>query len=537
MANIVHRDSIYRPTDRLLYKYWALRMRDISATAKRALVVVATICAVYAAAPALNLGFVSDDYIHLSVDRNKPWYFSSDHLYRPLRSGFFKLMAASFGLEPQPYRVLTLLAYLVCAVLFYRYLRALKMTTMAATMAALLGFFTPRNHELLFWFSAVQDQICVIWILALLLCWIRFRQRGSRAAWVGSVFFLAVALGFKEIAIIAPVLAYLTDRLFVTQQSATEFPPEGWLPYCGFAVTLILYAAFVYSYPDGLLHMDGASTRYGPSNASVAATAEVRSALNLVLSFEPAFALRDIGLALTVKLAVVIGLLAALAVRSRSRIWPFAIVWVLAALAPTSAFAGTVNDDRYLFLAGLGLAAAIGGSVSDIVIRSRGLAAHFCIAAVCIYCIAGAMSLARYRELWRTAAATTREIVKAVETILPNPGPAQIDFVNVPREIKGIAVVNNGLGGAFLARGYREHLQLNINHESTISDPVQDQLIAGIRNCSMTDSQNDRHILLMTGFAATDHTGSCAGQVIAEDMRARPWAWYAFPRRQAPPNR
>ena len=96
-------------------------------------------------------------------------------------------MAASFGLEPQPYRVLTLLAYLVCAVLFYRYLRALKMTTMAATMAALLGFFTPRNHELLFWFSAVQDQICVIWILALLLCWIRFRQRGSRAAWVGSV--------------------------------------------------------------------------------------------------------------------------------------------------------------------------------------------------------------------------------------------------------------------------------------------------------------------------------------------------------------
>ena len=107
MANIVHRDSIYRPTDRLLYKYWALRMRDISATAKRALVVVATICAVYAAAPALNLGFVSDDYIHLSVDRNKPWYFSSDHLYRPLRSGFFKLMAASFGLEPQPYRVLT----------------------------------------------------------------------------------------------------------------------------------------------------------------------------------------------------------------------------------------------------------------------------------------------------------------------------------------------------------------------------------------------------------------------------------------------
>src|SRR5438046_7845286 len=34
MANIVHRDSIYRPTDRLLYKYWALRMRDISATAK-----------------------------------------------------------------------------------------------------------------------------------------------------------------------------------------------------------------------------------------------------------------------------------------------------------------------------------------------------------------------------------------------------------------------------------------------------------------------------------------------------------------------
>src|SRR5207237_9663251 len=138
------------------------------------LVLIPAISTVYVVLPALSLGFVSDDFVHLVRDRAGPWYYSSDSLYRPFRNGLFKMMVGFFGLQPQPYRIFALLAYLLCGFLFYRLLLTLDLGVIPSTCATFLASFTPRNYALLFWFSASPDMRYVICLRGVILCLIRF---------------------------------------------------------------------------------------------------------------------------------------------------------------------------------------------------------------------------------------------------------------------------------------------------------------------------------------------------------------------------
>ncbi|PYS14398.1 MAG: hypothetical protein DMG15_08240 [Acidobacteria bacterium] len=195
---------------------------------------------------------MSDDFVHLVGDRAGPWYYSSDSLYRPFRNGLFKMMAAFWGLQPQPYRIFALLAYLLCGFLFYRLLLTLDLGAIPAICATFLAFFTPRNHALLFWFSAIQDVLYVICVLGMILSWIRFRRRKDSRALVISLVLYATALGFKETAVVSPVLVVLVDWFFLLPQTESEIRPKNQLPYVGLLIPLALLGCFVYWYPEGV---------------------------------------------------------------------------------------------------------------------------------------------------------------------------------------------------------------------------------------------------------------------------------------------
>ena len=494
---------------------------------------IVAISTLYVVLPALSLGFVSDDFVHLVRDRAGPWYYSSDSLYRPFRNGLFKMMVAFFGLQPQPYRIFALLAYLLCGFLFYRLLLTLDLGVIASTCATFLAFFDPRNHALLFWFSAIQDLLFVICVLGMILSWIRFRRRKDSRALVISVALYATALGFKETAVVCPVLVVLVDWFFLLPQTESEIRTESQLAYVGFLLPLALLGCFVYWYPDGVFRRAMAEAvrfDYGRSDATGIVLAESRSVLNLLLPFEPPFALRDIGFSLGLRVAVVTMLLGGVVgLAPNKKIWLFAAVWVFVMLLPTSMFARAKNEEYYFFFPGFGLATAISMSFRDIAKPLRRRPVTYLLAAVLIfYCTAGTWRLKGREKEWQAAAATVQQLIGETAAVLPRSASTHVDFVNVPHDLGGIPVLNNGLRGALMASGYSSNLSVTYNGD--LADPKQPGLISAVRACSMTEPQNDNRVLLVTNAVVTDHTSRCARDAIAEDVRLRPWAWFKDPR-------
>lgn len=495
------------------------------------LCVAIVLSVLYVLVPALDLGFVSDDFVHLSADQGKPWYFSSDPLHRPLRNGLFKLMGEYFGLRPEPYRILAFSAYFGCAFLFFVFLRRLGIAAIASAAAAMLAFFTPRNHALLFWFAAEQDVLYVVCVLGMLLCWIKFRRQGRATNWLASILLYGCALGFKETAIVAPALVALTDWYIDWRPGLRKSDIKNWVPYLAFVVPVIGFACFVYWYPavpsqladPGVTH-----STYGMAGIVGAVLAELRSILNLILPFAGSFALRDIGASMAIKLALVIAFLTGLAVFSPAKkIWVFAALWMLVALLPTSIFARSINAEYYLFLAGFGIAAAIATALSSIAERSSGFVGPVLIAALLLYCLVGARLLRQNRIEWSEAAAAVHRIVQGTEKVLPMNIASHLDLINVPHTVDGKPALANGLDGALIAGGYSRGMVLLVNHDNAVPQDQEQLMINAVRVCPMTEPRNDHRILLASDVAVEDHTGPCARNAVGEDIRRRPWAWIA----------
>jgi hypothetical protein len=336
------------------------------------------------------------------------------------------------------------------------------------------------------------------------------------------VFLYAVALGFKESAVVGPALIVLVDWFFLSPQSESR----NRLSYLTFLIPLAVFGWFVYSYPQGRFRVaEAAHSGYGISDAIGVVLAESRSALNLLLPFEPPFALRDIGFSLALKIAIVMILLGSVvALTPSKKVWLFAGLWIFVALLPTSMFARAKNLEYYVFFAGFGLAAAIGIAVRDITeSRSGRFATYAVIATLFVYCAAGALRLKKYENEWKQAAGTVQQFIAATAAVLPPSVFMHVEFVNVPHDVSGIPVLNNGLLGALIARGYGSGLTVMYDHD--VAEVGQSDLVAAVDACSMTEPQNDHRVLLVKNLVVTDHTSRCARDAIAEDVRLRPWVW------------
>lgn len=92
-------------------------------------------------------------------DSVKPWYFSSDHLYRPLRNAVLHSLPGMFGTNPVPYRTALLLCALASLVVFFVLLRQLRVPREGCLTALTFAALYPRRQEVYYFWAASQDAV------------------------------------------------------------------------------------------------------------------------------------------------------------------------------------------------------------------------------------------------------------------------------------------------------------------------------------------------------------------------------------------
>ncbi|MGZ3458286.1 MAG: hypothetical protein ACXU86_07215 [Archangium sp.] len=475
----------------------------------------------------LHLGFVADDFVHLVEDRDQPWYFSQDHLYRPLRNTLFRVLPALFGLEPVPYRLLVIAGFLTCLVLLFVFLRLQGVGLGGALSACVFAALYPRNQRVLFWFAASQDIVAACAVLTALLGWTLFRVRGSRLGYGLTLLAFGVGLGFKEPAIVLPALLLILDCWRQGLSRKVLLAPGFWRPYLGFLPVLVPYAAFLFVFRAGRLQTTDEHGIYGFSSVLQSFLALVRTCFNLVLPFTQPLALRDVTALHLAGAVLVLLAVAALARWTRtSRWWLAAAAWVVVAALPTSIFAMTNNGDQYLFLPMLGLAFGLAISLDEI-FRSKSWQRPVAAVSLMAYAFCGSRYLTRAREEWRDSGEVIRRTQESARTLSLAKQASSLVVINLPHSYPDkVPILNNGLKGVLISAGYPRSLSLEVNHLLPQADAAQKELVQRILACpAEPDASASRRMLVWVDGVLQDHTGACAEQLIAGDEKARALAW------------
>jgi hypothetical protein len=156
-------------------------------------------------APALRLGFLSDDFVLIArATRRAMASWSEDWYFRPLPLLLWRGMA---WLVPSPagsLHLLNVVLHGVNAVLVAFLGRRLGLAVEPAIVAALLFVAYPASPEAVAWCSGIQDVLLTTAALASVLALARGSHR--RTAGVHALAWLAVGLATKETAVVMPVL-------------------------------------------------------------------------------------------------------------------------------------------------------------------------------------------------------------------------------------------------------------------------------------------------------------------------------------------
>lgn len=152
--------------------------------------------------PALHIGFLSDDYIFLAMDKSISKYLVPavrTFRYSPLGMLLFKGLVACFGHQPTAIRLVYLIMYLATAVLLYRLAYLLKGNAGLALLCVLLFVSFAFSYEVLYWLSAAIFYVPLV-LLFLLGCVLFARYRANMPWIVMGIILLAygLMLGFHE---------------------------------------------------------------------------------------------------------------------------------------------------------------------------------------------------------------------------------------------------------------------------------------------------------------------------------------------------
>ena len=439
----------------------------------------------------LHIGFVADDYAHLIQDANLAKWKSSDALFRPLRNLLLhSVLFPLFGTNPEPYRFVILFLY--AATMFAVWSMARRFSGNAGALVALAVFaLYPRNYPLLLWPSSCQDLIFIPLIAGGILLWLRSRWGWAVACYV-------VALGFKETAIVFPVLLFLAD-FFIRRQVRIR-------PYVPLALVSTAYAGLVVG--SGIRNVAKSDGIYGFSLFG-GPLAELRGIANLALPFRSSFGLRDINVAGALLIAAILGTLTLLVIMSRRpRVALFGIAWCLVALAPTSFFARSANADHYFMFPLVGVVITLAA-----VVEGQEIAA---LCAALIFSVAGYGQLLDYRHQWKEDADRVVTLEREIHAKVTGPS-LRITLVDVNHSGLSTAV-----RGALIEAGIPRTVPVRYNFADATKE--QKALVDRVNGCAVTGGA-DRTYLYQQGVLL-DVTGSCATEKIDEDVRSRPYAWF-----------
>jgi len=197
--------------------------------------------------PTLNLRFVADDFFLLAPDQKLPLTESLDQLHRPLRNAILRTAANQFGIQQVlPYRLLVAAAFVAVLVLLFQFALRLGANRLGALAAVFVFAFFPRNQEVLYWFAAWQDIVAGAAVLFACLFFLDFRESGRPFRLAAAAVAYLVALGFKETAVVLPVLLVSID--FYRERSLAPFLRRPfWRAYVPFACILLVYVVYFFS--------------------------------------------------------------------------------------------------------------------------------------------------------------------------------------------------------------------------------------------------------------------------------------------------
>jgi hypothetical protein len=167
--------------------------------------------AIVAYAPAINNGFIADDYMilrRIDLIKADPYYLLAvvPENFRLTSYAVFAALRSAFGYNHAPYYVFNILLHVTNCLLLYSLVREVKADESLSAVSALLFAVFQAPQEAVTWLAAMNETLLGLFVFLTLLLWFR-----GRYGWA-SLSFLA-ALFSKESALIVLLLVPLTDIL------------------------------------------------------------------------------------------------------------------------------------------------------------------------------------------------------------------------------------------------------------------------------------------------------------------------------------
>lgn len=399
----------------------------------------------------LGSGLVADDFSLINYCRFQglgsilgafdPW--RDTWYYRPVTKLVFGLAYALFGTAPAGYHVLSLAAHAAAVVLLFLVARRAGASTGPAFAGALLFAVHFRQHESVFWFSAISYPLSTAFGLAAAL-WFRSSLAGRRpwhlAAALASA---AAAMLTKDTAAVLPVLAGLYGLLFAGGAFAASDLRRRLLRLLPLGVVLLVGTALQAVPVEGRPFARGGAG-FSPKTAAESLAFLERAAALVV----PGLDASDGAPPRAIALAALAALVAYVAVR-RSRLAVFGLAWVAVALAPFYVFVPRMGDlYLYLPLAGVALVAVDAAELLAASGRSvaRGAAALFLAA----FAVWSAARIEAQALRWRAAGEIVNGVVAEVKASRPALARgATLVLEGLPEDVGGVYAFRNAAPAAF----------------------------------------------------------------------------------------
>lgn len=160
-----------------------------------------------------------------------------DFFYRPLDKALVYGLYAIFSDPQQGYHIFLLLLHFIASVGVFLLAKKLSNSKLIGTLTAILFVLHPAHTENTFWFSTLSVELGAIFILFMMLAYVRFREKKSLVSYVAAVLFAALAFISYEIAVIIPLILMTLDIFILKPKRDLRV----FFSYIPFVVLLGLY--------------------------------------------------------------------------------------------------------------------------------------------------------------------------------------------------------------------------------------------------------------------------------------------------------
>jgi len=319
----------------------------------------------------LDRGFTSEDFLLIRfLGENPPWrdlasLFAAPWMgitvvqfWRPVSTLLYGLEIAAFGAHPAGYIWIHVLVHMVNALLVgaiaQRLGRRPEEPAGAVPLAAAFLFaLYPLAPNAVIFGASFGTLFAATFLFGAFLAWLRYRETGFRAMQALALGLFALALGSYEAAVVFPAALAASDHLLSDRGDRRRHLAlvPGYLPFFALAGLYLLLRKSLFGVFLGGYEEQGRrllSLEIGPLLRDLATS--------IVQLHVPLYDWTPEPASLWIGCALLLGIpLAALWGRGPLRLWLFAWIWTLAALAPFAFRPVVPANGRYWYLATAGV--------------------------------------------------------------------------------------------------------------------------------------------------------------------------------------